>query len=120
VAIAAPHRRVEIGHTWYRPEVWASQVNPASKLALLTYAFETLGLNRVELKTDNLNLRSQAAIAKLGARREGVFRAHMVRRDGSRRDSVYFSVVQSDWPAVRARLTARLAAFAGEPVQEEN
>jgi RimJ/RimL family protein N-acetyltransferase len=79
----------------------------------MRYAFETLGFNRVELKTDNLNLRSQAAIAALGAAREGVLRAHMVRRDGSLRDSVYFSVVRPEWPAVRERLMARLAAFAG-------
>jgi RimJ/RimL family protein N-acetyltransferase len=113
LAIEPAHRRLEIGHTWYAPQVWRTQVNPACKLALMRYAFETLGCNRVELKTDNLNLRSQGAIAALGATREGVFRAHMVRRDGSLRDSVYFSVVRSEWPAVRERLTARLGAFAG-------
>ena len=114
LAIEPAHRRLEIGYTWYAQSVWATQVNPACKLALMRYAFETLGFNRVELKTDNLNLRSQAAIAALGATREGVFRAHMVRRDGSLRDSVYFSVVRAEWPAVRQRLTARLAAFASE------
>jgi RimJ/RimL family protein N-acetyltransferase len=108
LAIEAAHRRVEIGHTWYTPAVWAGVVNPACKFALLHYGFEGLGLNRIELKTDNLNTRSQAAIAKLGAVREGVFRAHMVRRDGSLRDSVYFSVVRSDWPTVRQRLASRL------------
>jgi RimJ/RimL family protein N-acetyltransferase len=110
LAIERRHRRLEVGHTWYAPSVWASRVNPACKLALLRYAFETLRFNRVELKTDNLNTRSQAAIAKLGAVREGVFRAHMVRRDGSLRDSVYFSVTRDDWPAVRERLAARVAA----------
>jgi RimJ/RimL family protein N-acetyltransferase len=114
LAIEPAHRRLEIGYTWYTPRVWRTQVNPACKLALMRYAFETLGFNRVELKTDNLNLRSQAAIAALGATREGVFRAHMVRRDGSLRDSVYFSVVRPEWPALRQRLTARLAAFAME------
>ena len=109
LAIEPVHRRLEIGHTWYAPQVWASRVNPACKLALLRYAFESLGFNRVELKTDNRNLRSQAAIAKLGATREGVFRAHMVRRDGSLRDSVYFSIVRDEWPSVRDRLTARVA-----------
>jgi RimJ/RimL family protein N-acetyltransferase len=108
LAIEAQHRRVEIGHTWYEPRVWAGRVNPACKLALLRYGFDTLGLNRIELKTDNRNTRSQAAIAKLGATREGVFRAHMVRRDGSLRDSVYFSIVRPDWPAVRDRLSERL------------
>jgi RimJ/RimL family protein N-acetyltransferase len=110
LAIERRDRRLEIGHTWYTPAVWASQVNPACKLALMAHAFETLGFNRVELKTDHRNLRSQAAIAKLGAIREGVFRAHMIRRDGSLRDSVYFSVIRDEWPSVRERLTARLPA----------
>jgi RimJ/RimL family protein N-acetyltransferase len=115
LAIEPAHRRLEIGHTWYAPSVWGGRVNPACKLALLRYAFETLGFNRVELKTDDRNLRSQAAIAKLGAVREGVFRAHMIRRDGSLRDSVYFSIVRDDWPAVCDRLSARLGlgALAG-------
>jgi RimJ/RimL family protein N-acetyltransferase len=108
--IEAAHLRVEIGHTWYAPAVWATQVNPACKFALLKHAFETLGLNRVELKTDIANRRSQAAIAKLGAVREGVFRAHMIRPDGSLRDTVYFSIVRDEWPAVRDGLKARLAA----------
>ena len=112
LAIEPAHRRLEIGHTWYAPAAWGGKVNPACKLALMRYAFEGLGFNRVELKTDNLNRRSQAAIAKLGAVREGVLRAHMVRRDGSLRDSVYFSVVRSEWPSVRERLTARLAVGA--------
>jgi RimJ/RimL family protein N-acetyltransferase len=117
--IEPAHRRVEIGHTWYAPAVWATSVNPACKFALLDHAFERLGLNRVELKTDNANLRSQAAIAKLGAVREGVFRAHMIRRDGSLRDTVYFSIVRDEWPAVRARLKARLAASAMAMAEEE-
>jgi RimJ/RimL family protein N-acetyltransferase len=112
LSIERQHRRVEIGHTWYAPEEWASTVNPASKYLLLRYAFETLALNRVELKTDNRNLRSQAAIAKLGAQREGVFRAHMIRADGSLRDTVYFSIIRDEWPAVRARLEARLSTLA--------
>ena len=110
LAIEPAHRRLEIGHTWYAPRVWATQVNPACKLALLRYAFESLGYNRVELKTDSRNVRSQAAIAKLGAVREGVFRAHMVRRDGSLRDSIYFSIIRDEWPQVRERLAARLAS----------
>jgi len=117
LAIEPTHRRLEIGHTWYAPPVWGTQVNPACKLALMGHAFETLAFNRVELKTDNRNLRSQAAIAKLGATREGVFRAHMIRRDGSLRDSVYFSVVRDQWPAVRDRLTARLEAPAPQTAE---
>ena len=112
LSIAAEHRRLEIGHTWYRRSVWGGRVNPACKLALLRYGFETLGLNRVELKTDSLNLRSQAAIARLGAVREGVFRAHMVRRDGTMRDSVYFSITREDWPRVRDGLAVRLGRAA--------
>ena len=117
LAIEPAHRRLEIGHTWYSPRVWATQVNPACKLALLRYAFESLAFNRVELKTDNRNLRSQAAIAKLGATREGLFRAHMVRRDGSLRDSVYFSIVRDEWPSVRDRLTRRLALPIPQPAE---
>jgi len=114
--IDAANRRVEIGHTWYNPAVWASAVNPACKLMLLRHGFETLGLNRIELKTDIRNTRSQAAIAKLGAVREGVFRAHMVRPDGSLRDTVYFSVIAPEWPAVGEGLAARIAAFSKETV----
>jgi RimJ/RimL family protein N-acetyltransferase len=108
LSIEPAHRRLEIGHTWYAPRVWASDVNPACKFMLLRYAFDTLGFNRVELKTDIRNLRSQAAIAKLGAVREGVFRAHMVRPDGSLRDSVYFSVIRDDWPSVRRGMATSL------------
>jgi N-acetyltransferase len=110
--ILAAHRRVEIGHTWYSPAVWATEVNPACKFALMAHGFETLSLNRIELRTDIRNLRSQAAIARVGAVREGVLRAHMVRPDGSLRDTVQFSVIRDEWPAVRDALQARLAAFA--------
>lgn len=110
LSIEAPHRRVEIGHTWYAPAKWATHINPACKFMLLRYAFDTLDLNRVELKTDLRNTRSQAAIAKLGAQREGVFRAHMIRADGSLRDTVYFAIVRDEWPDVRKRLAARLKA----------
>lgn len=111
MAIEPTHRRLEIGHTWYAPAAWATKVNPACKFMLLRYAFDTRGLNRVEFKTDIRNTRSQAAIAKLGALREGVFRSHMIRADGSLRDTVYFSVIREDWPAVRKRLGTRLAAY---------
>ena len=104
------HLRVEIGATWYRPDHWASVVNPECKLLLLTQAFETLGLNRVSLVTDLRNERSQAAIAKLGAVREAVMRSHMVTRGGRIRDSVLFAIIASEWPAVKARLILRLAA----------
>jgi RimJ/RimL family protein N-acetyltransferase len=105
------HKRVEIGWTWYRPDHWAGPVNPECKLLLLAHAFDTLGLNRVQLVTDLLNLRSQAAIAKLGAAREGVLRAHMVSRGGRVRDSVVFGITSADWPQVKERLQVRLATF---------
>ena len=103
------HRRVEIGHTWYHPSVWGGRVNPACKYLLMGYGFEELDLIRMELKTDARNTRSQAAIAKLGATREGVLRHHYILADGYRRDSVYFSVLAAEWPQVRAGLEARLA-----------
>ncbi len=107
----APHKRVEIGWTWYRPDHWAGPVNPECKYLLLSHAFETLGLNRVQLITDSLNTRSQAAIAKLGATREGVLRSHAITRGGRVRDTVVFSIIASEWPAVKERLLARLASF---------
>jgi N-acetyltransferase len=107
--IALDHKRVEIGGTWYHPSVWATSVNPDAKLLLLTHAFDALGCNRVSLVTDASNHRSQAAIAKLGATREGVLRSHMVVHDGRIRDTVVFSIVRSEWPAVRERLLSRLS-----------
>ncbi len=106
--IALPHKRVEIGATWYHPSVWATAVNPDAKLLLLSHAFDVLGCNRVSLVTDALNHRSQAAIVKLGATREGVLRSHMLVHDGRIRDTVVFSIVRSEWPGVRDRLVARL------------
>jgi RimJ/RimL family protein N-acetyltransferase len=103
------HRRVEIGSTWYTPGVWGTLVNPECKLLLLAHAFDVLGMNRVALCTDARNSRSQAAIEKLGAVKEGVLRSHMVTQGGRVRDSVLYSIVRGDWPEVKARLTARLA-----------
>lgn len=114
------HKRVEIGATWYRPDCWATAVNPECKLLLMAHAFETLGLNRVAYVTDLLNERSQAAIAKLGAVREGVLRAHMVTQGGRVRDSVLFSVISTEWPAVKERLLARLAVVADRCVITRN
>jgi len=105
------HKRVEIGWTWYRPDLWAGPVNPECKLLLMAHAFDTLGLNRVQFVTDSLNTRSQAAIAKLGATREGVLRAHGITRGGRIRDTVVFGVIAPDWPQVKERLQNRLAAF---------
>src|SRR5262245_20366482 len=103
------HKRVEIGSTWYAPDVWGTRVNPDCKLLWLEHAFDVLGVNRVALVTDLLNERSQRAIAKLGAVREGVLRAHMVSQGGRIRDSVVFSITTAEWPQVKAGLLARLA-----------
>jgi N-acetyltransferase len=106
--IVPRHRRLEIGWTWYRPDVWGSRVNPECKLLMLTHAFERLGMNRVALCTDIRNVRSQAAIEKLEAVKEGVLRAHMIAQGGRLRDSVLYSIVAGDWPRVKALLQARL------------
>lgn len=106
--IEAAHRRLEIGSTWYDPTVWAGMVNPECKLLLMGHVFETLRWNRVEYKTDARNQRSRDAILRLGATQEGIFRKHMVLADGHVRDSVYFSIVDEEWPAVKAGLERRL------------
>lgn len=99
--------RLEIGFTLYTPAVWGTAVNPECKLLLMTWAFEVFGMRRVQLKTDIRNLRSQAAIARLGATKEGVLRQYQRRQDGSVRDTVIYSVVADEWPTVKAGLTAR-------------
>ena len=104
------HRRVELGSTFYHPEARGGVVNPASKRLLLQHAFDS-GIVRVEIITDGINARSQAAIAKLGAVREGVLRRHKITHTGRVRDTVMFAITDQDWPDVRARLDARLAAF---------
>ena len=106
------HRTLEIGGTWIGRPWWRTAINTEAKLLFLGHAFETLGANRVALKTDIRNERSQAAIARLGAVREGVLRHQYVRRDGSLRDTVIYSIVPEEWPAVKAKLQARLAAHA--------
>jgi len=108
--VVLKHHRVEIGSTWYVPAVWSTRINPECKLLLLAHAFEVLGMNRVSFCTDIRNTRSQAAIAKLGAVKEGILRSHMITQGGRVRDTVLFSIVLADWPAVKAQLTARLAS----------
>lgn len=102
-------RRLEIGSTWLGRSVWRTAINTEAKLLLLRHAFETLGCLRVQLKTDIRNERSQAAIARLGATREGVLRAHMRRLDGTQRDTVMYSIIADEWPAVQTRLEGILA-----------
>ncbi|HXE36022.1 MAG TPA: GNAT family protein [Verrucomicrobiae bacterium] len=98
------HHRVEIGWTWVAPEWQRTSVNTEAKYLLLRHAFETLGCIRVELKTDSLNEKSRAAILRIGAREEGTFRNHMITASGRIRHTVYFSILDSEWPAVKARL----------------
>jgi RimJ/RimL family protein N-acetyltransferase len=101
-------RRLEIGWTWVARAWQRTAVNTEAKYLLLRHAFETLGCIRVELKTDALNERSRAAIQRIGARQEGIFRKHKITESGRIRDSVYFSIIDSEWPEVKARLEARL------------
>jgi len=101
-------RQVEIGSTFLGRDYWRTPANTESKYLFLRHCFESLGCVRVALKTDGRNLRSQEAIARLGAVREGVLRRHM-RIKGYQRDTVYFSILDDEWPAVKARLEARLA-----------
>jgi RimJ/RimL family protein N-acetyltransferase len=98
-----------LGWTMYDPRVWSTYVNPEAKLLLLTHAFEDLGYGRVKIQTDLLNTRSQAAIAKLGAVREGVLRREVPREDGTWRDTVVFAITIDDWPKVKQGLEARIA-----------
>jgi N-acetyltransferase len=101
--------RLEIGYTWYSASRQRSHINSACKLLLMTHAFETLGCALVGFRTDNFNFRSQRAIEALGAKKDGVLRHHFRRRDGSVRDSVMYSVMQSEWPDVRRNLEWRLS-----------
>ncbi len=107
--ISLPNKRVEIGWTWYAPTHQRTPVNTESKLLLLTHAFERLGMIRVELKTDALNAKSRAAIARIGGVQEGIFRRHLICQSGRVRDTVYFSMLDSEWPQKKAALEARLA-----------
>ena len=103
------NRRVEIGWTWVAPPWQRSAVNTEAKLLMLEHAFERLGCNRVEFKTDSLNEQSRAALLGIGAVEEGILRNHMVTESGRLRHSAYYSVIATEWPVVRARLEARLA-----------
>jgi N-acetyltransferase len=110
--VVAEIDRVEIGYTWYAARFQRTHVNTTCKLMLMTHAFETLGCGVVGLRTDLVNTRSQAAIERLGAQRDGVIRHFQARRDGSPRDSVMYSILRDEWPFVRSRLEQRLAAGA--------
>lgn len=102
--IDSKHQRLEIGTTWLTPSFWRTAVNTNCKYLLLTYCFEVLGLKRVQIKTDHDNIRSQKAIERIGATKEGVLRNHMIRKDGSTRHTVMYSITLQEWPEVKARL----------------
>jgi N-acetyltransferase len=102
------HRRAEIGWTWIAPDWQRTAANTEAKYLMLRHAFEVWGCNRVEFKTDSLNVRSRAALQRIGATEEGTFRNHMVTASGRLRHSVYFSVIADEWPVVRAGLEAKL------------
>ena len=106
--IDCEHRRVEIGWTWVARQWQRTAVNTECKYLLLRHAFETLGCIRVELKTDSLNERSRAAILRIGAKQEGIFRNHMITSSSRIRHTVYFSIIVSEWPAVKAALEEKL------------
>ncbi len=104
IEIRPQDRGIEIGGTWYQREYQRTIVNSEAKYLLLSHAFETLGCIRVQFKTDVLNERSRKAIERLGAIQEGIFRNHLILRDGRVRDSVYYSIIEAEWPEVKARL----------------
>jgi len=109
-AIELRHRRLEIGWTWLGRAWQRTAANTEAKYLMLRHAFETLGCIRVELKTDALNARSRAAIRRIGAREEGTLRQHMITASGRIRDTVYYSILDSEWAVVKAELEHRLAA----------
>jgi len=109
--IQQAHKGLEIGWTWYSPRVQSTAVNPECKLLLMKHAFEDWGAIRVQLKTDIRNERSQRAILKLGAKFEGRLRNHRIRRDGTLRYSMMYSVTKDEWPAVKEGLVARIESW---------
>lgn len=105
------HQKLEIGWTWYTPEVWGKGHNLDCKFVLLSYCFELLKLNRVQLKTRDTNRRSQAAIQKIGGVFEGILRKDRIMQDGHVRDTVVFSIIRDEWPEAKIELSHKLAAF---------
>ena len=109
LALRPEHGSLEIGWTWLAPAAWGTGANTEAKLLQLEHAFDVLGCRRVEFKTDSRNEPSRRALLGIGAQFEGIFRNHMVMPDGPMRHSAWYSVIDEEWPAVRARLEASLA-----------
>ena len=109
--ISLPHKRLEIGATWYSPSVWRSAVNTNCKFLLFQYCFEVLKLNRIQIKTGHENYRSQIAIERIGATKEGVLRNHMIRKEGTIRHTVMYSVIAEDWGKLKAKFFDELFKY---------
>lgn len=106
--IDCQHKRLEIGFTWLTPTKWRTPINTECKYLLLKFAFEQLSVNRVQIKTDHENKRSQAAIERLGAKKEGILRNHMIRPNGTIRNTIIYSIIDSEWSDVKLRLEGLL------------
>ena len=111
IDIADVHKRIEIGATWLQPRFWNTNVNTICKYLLLQYCFEERELNRVQIKTGHENTRSQKAIERLGATKEGYLRNHMIRRDGRIRHTVMYSITKEDWPTIKQRFLNDLFVY---------
>lgn len=109
--IADAHKRLEIGSTWLQPENWRTNINTNCKYLLLRYCFENLGLNRVQIKTGHENYRSQKAIERLGAVKEGTLRNHMIKREGAIRHTVMYSIIKEEWPVIKQRFENELLNY---------
>lgn len=101
-------KTTQLGYTWYSETVWGTGLNDHCKFLLLSYAFETIGFERVEFRADNRNKRSIAAMKKMGCTEEGILRNHLPTSDGSRRDSIVLSILKEEWPSIKARFLARI------------
>ncbi|WP_079526046.1 GNAT family N-acetyltransferase [Solibacillus isronensis] len=109
--ISFPHKRLEIGATWYNPSLWRSAINTNCKFLLFQYCFEVLKLNRIQIKTGHENYRSQKAIERIGAVKEGILRNHMIRKEGIIRHTVMYSVILEDWEKLKAMFIDRLLIY---------
>lgn len=98
------HQRISLGFSWLSPAYWRSPINSNCKYLLMQYCFEVLQVNRVQIQADERNIRSRNAIARIGATEEGIFRSHMIRKDGTPRNTVIFSVIRPEWPAVKMHM----------------
>lgn len=109
--ISPIHRTLEIGWTWYHPDYWRTAVNTEAKYLLLQHAFEKMGMNRVQFCADSRNIRSQKAIIRIGAKKEGVLRKHRVISNGFVRDTMIFSIIKEEWPSVKSMLQGKMNRF---------